>query len=299
MKTRWPLAALAHRWKQLPSQPDRRLEVDPSARPISSCAEVVEPARARQARVGDEDVDVAGLLEQASAPRPPRRGRRRSSRWPLAGQAEPPARRARRPCASSGSPSPRARRGHRDRPPEAAGRPGEQRGLASELHGANLSTGASARARQYGLRPMRRIAVLGATVVVMVAGGRRAPQRDCARGRGGAAPGPERLRLDRRRRRRHRLAAPDRPDRRSSSTSTTGPSASTSRATTESPAAGRADRPRLLRRPRRSPATATYDAWWGVGYAVAQDRLFQLELFRRATSGRLAEILGSATSTTT
>jgi penicillin amidase len=35
------------------------------------------------------------------------------------------------------------------------------------------------------------------------------------------------------------------------------------------------------------------DAWWGVGYAVAQDRLFQLELFRRATSGRLAEILGS------
>ncbi len=31
----------------------------------------------------------------------------------------------------------------------------------------------------------------------------------------------------------------------------------------------------------------------GVGYAVAQDRLFQLDLFRRATSGRLAEILGS------
>jgi penicillin G amidase len=37
-----------------------------------------------------------------------------------------------------------------------------------------------------------------------------------------------------------------------------------------------------------------YDAWWGVGYAVAQDRLFELELFRRATSGRLAEILGSS-----
>lgn len=36
-----------------------------------------------------------------------------------------------------------------------------------------------------------------------------------------------------------------------------------------------------------------YDSWWGVGYAVAQDRLFQLDLFRRATSGRLAEILGS------
>ncbi len=35
------------------------------------------------------------------------------------------------------------------------------------------------------------------------------------------------------------------------------------------------------------------DAWWGVGYAIAQDRLFQLELFRRATSGHLAEIQGS------
>ena len=34
------------------------------------------------------------------------------------------------------------------------------------------------------------------------------------------------------------------------------------------------------------------DGWFGVGYAVAQDRLFQLELFRRATSGRLAEIVG-------
>ena len=32
--------------------------------------------------------------------------------------------------------------------------------------------------------------------------------------------------------------------------------------------------------------------WWGAGYAIAQDRLFQLELFRRATTGRLAEILG-------
>ncbi|MBA2505682.1 MAG: penicillin acylase family protein, partial [Thermoleophilaceae bacterium] len=34
------------------------------------------------------------------------------------------------------------------------------------------------------------------------------------------------------------------------------------------------------------------DAWFGAGYAVAQDRMFQLELFRRATQGRLAEILG-------
>lgn len=32
--------------------------------------------------------------------------------------------------------------------------------------------------------------------------------------------------------------------------------------------------------------------WFGAGYAAAEDRLFQLELFRRATQGRLAEILG-------
>ncbi|MCK9250704.1 MAG: penicillin acylase family protein [Solirubrobacteraceae bacterium] len=34
------------------------------------------------------------------------------------------------------------------------------------------------------------------------------------------------------------------------------------------------------------------DAWWGAGYAVAQDRLFQLEAFRHATTGRLAELTG-------
>src|SRR3954464_5021919 len=34
------------------------------------------------------------------------------------------------------------------------------------------------------------------------------------------------------------------------------------------------------------------DAWWGAGYATAEDRMFELELFRRATTGHLAEILG-------
>src|SRR3954454_22561303 len=34
--------------------------------------------------------------------------------------------------------------------------------------------------------------------------------------------------------------------------------------------------------------------WWGAGYAVAQDRLFELELFRHATEGRLSEIVGSS-----
>ena len=41
-------------------------------------------------------------------------------------------------------------------------------------------------------------------------------------------------------------------------------------------------------------AATMEDAWWGVGYAVAQDRLFQLELFQRATTGRLAEIVGKS-----
>ena len=34
------------------------------------------------------------------------------------------------------------------------------------------------------------------------------------------------------------------------------------------------------------------DVWWGVGYVTAQDRLAQVELFRRATNGTLAELLG-------
>jgi penicillin amidase len=34
------------------------------------------------------------------------------------------------------------------------------------------------------------------------------------------------------------------------------------------------------------------DLWFGVGYAMAQDRLVQLELFRRGTQGTLAEVLG-------
>ncbi len=36
------------------------------------------------------------------------------------------------------------------------------------------------------------------------------------------------------------------------------------------------------------------DLWWGAGYATAEDRLFELEVFRRATTGHLAEILGAS-----
>ncbi len=40
--------------------------------------------------------------------------------------------------------------------------------------------------------------------------------------------------------------------------------------------------------------TTLQDTWWGAGYAMAQDRLFQIEIFRRAAEGRLAEILGKS-----
>jgi penicillin amidase len=36
-----------------------------------------------------------------------------------------------------------------------------------------------------------------------------------------------------------------------------------------------------------------HDAWFGAGYAIAQDRLVQLELFRRGTKGTLSEVLGA------
>ena len=105
-------------------------------------------------------------------------------------------------------------------------------------------------------------------------------------------PGAERLRVGRRRGRGHRLAAPQRPDRRCSRASASSPRCSTSPARPSSPAAGREDRARTATACPAITGASDYDAWWGVGYAVAQDRLFQLELFRRATSGRLAEILG-------
>jgi penicillin G amidase len=40
--------------------------------------------------------------------------------------------------------------------------------------------------------------------------------------------------------------------------------------------------------------TTLQDTWWGAGYAIAQDRLFQIEVFRRAAEGRLAEVLGKS-----
>src|SRR5262249_35447981 len=34
------------------------------------------------------------------------------------------------------------------------------------------------------------------------------------------------------------------------------------------------------------------DAWFGAGYAAAEDRAVELELFRRGVTGHLAEVLG-------
>jgi penicillin G amidase len=59
---------------------------------------------------------------------------------------------------------------------------------------------------------------------------------------------------------------------------------------------------RIVRDPHGVPSiTAGTEAnvWWGVGYATAQDRLWELEVFRRGTTGHLAAILGRATSTPT
>ena len=42
-------------------------------------------------------------------------------------------------------------------------------------------------------------------------------------------------------------------------------------------------------------AKSDEDAWRAVGYLQARDRLWQMELYRRAASGRLSEILGEAT----
>ena len=39
-------------------------------------------------------------------------------------------------------------------------------------------------------------------------------------------------------------------------------------------------------------ADNTFDLFYGYGYAVGQDRLFQMEMTKRATQGMVAEVLG-------
>ena len=40
--------------------------------------------------------------------------------------------------------------------------------------------------------------------------------------------------------------------------------------------------------------TTVDNAWFGAGYAAAEDRAVELELFRRAVTGHLAEVLGKS-----
>jgi len=42
-------------------------------------------------------------------------------------------------------------------------------------------------------------------------------------------------------------------------------------------------------------ARSEADAWTAVGFLQARDRLWQMELYRRAASGRLSELLGNDT----
>ena len=40
-------------------------------------------------------------------------------------------------------------------------------------------------------------------------------------------------------------------------------------------------------------AENTYGVFYGYGYSIAQDRLYQMEMARRSTQGQVAEVLGS------
>jgi len=62
-------------------------------------------------------------------------------------------------------------------------------------------------------------------------------------------------------------------------------------ATTESPMPGVTIARDKFGVPSVTGAT-TSDLWWGAGYATAEDRLAELEIFRRATEGTLAAVLG-------
>ncbi len=59
---------------------------------------------------------------------------------------------------------------------------------------------------------------------------------------------------------------------------------------------GLASEVRIVRDAAAAPhifAASELDAWFAIGFVHAQDRLWQLDLFRRAGQGRLAEVLGS------
>lgn len=64
----------------------------------------------------------------------------------------------------------------------------------------------------------------------------------------------------------------------------------------QSPISGTASSAEIIRDKFGVPhvyATTKYDLFFGYGYAVAEDRLFQMEMAKRAVNGRVAEVLGS------
>ena len=70
---------------ELSRHPDRGLEVDPQRPPDLLLGEAVEPARRGQRRVGDEDVDLARLGEQALSAAPSSARSATIARWPSPG----------------------------------------------------------------------------------------------------------------------------------------------------------------------------------------------------------------------
>ncbi len=172
-----------------------------SARSICSWVKPSSLPEAGQAGVGDEHVDVARLREQAAAPRPPRRGRRRScggrhrAATRRAPRAPPALARAedQRRAAFAASASAIAR----PRPPVA---PVSSARLAAQLHRPE-PTDAPAHSR---MSPGHPSAGAGGAAPGRWSSSprcsrssRRPPSRDAA-GRGRAAARAERLRLDRR-----------------------------------------------------------------------------------------------------
>ena len=120
-------------WDELACHSHRRLEVDAQGTPDLLLGEALELARGWKSRVGDEDVDLAGLLEQrqrlpllgeiADDDPVTAAGQLAGQRLELVGLARAQ-HHARAACRERAC----------DRSAEAAGRAGQQRRLAVQIH---------------------------------------------------------------------------------------------------------------------------------------------------------------------
>src|SRR5215211_93964 len=128
---------LLHPGKDLVGEPNRRLEVDPQHPAQFLGAEVLQPARAGEAGVGDQDVDRAGVGGE------PRGGVGVGevgdhSPVPIAGQAARELVERLRLAGAEHERGPAAGQRGRDRTAQAAGRTAQQHRLRGQLHGINL-----------------------------------------------------------------------------------------------------------------------------------------------------------------